>query len=99
MCGDIYMYQLSSRKLYFFFSSRRRHTRLQGDWSSDGALPISDLSLTRQESARRSAPPRMAFATILSAPQRTPHNRRSEERRVGKECRRGRVDNKAEKKQ
>src|ERR687898_2324540 len=21
--------------LYFFFSSRRRHTRLQGDWSSD----------------------------------------------------------------
>src|SRR5688500_19808864 len=24
----------------FFFSSRRRHTRLQGDWSSDCALPI-----------------------------------------------------------
>src|SRR5256885_9312039 len=22
-------------QLYFFFSSRRRHTRLQGDWSSD----------------------------------------------------------------
>src|SRR5256885_10867341 len=22
-------------RLYFFFSSRRRHTRLQGDWSSD----------------------------------------------------------------
>src|SRR5256885_8129191 len=22
-------------ELYFFFSSRRRHTRLQGDWSSD----------------------------------------------------------------
>src|SRR5688500_20329688 len=21
--------------MYFFFSSRRRHTRLQGDWSSD----------------------------------------------------------------
>src|SRR5256885_5696284 len=21
--------------IYFFFSSRRRHTRLQGDWSSD----------------------------------------------------------------
>ena len=21
--------------LFFFFSSRRRHTRLQGDWSSD----------------------------------------------------------------
>src|SRR5438093_6664071 len=25
----------------FFFSSRRRHTRLVSDWSSDGALPIS----------------------------------------------------------
>src|SRR5256885_8064452 len=24
-----------SRKCFFFFSSRRRHTRLQGDWSSD----------------------------------------------------------------
>src|SRR2546426_3751562 len=27
---------------YFFFSSRRRHTRLQGDWSSD--VCSSDLS-------------------------------------------------------
>src|SRR5205807_6743808 len=26
---------------FFFFSSRRRHTRLQGDWSSDVCLPIS----------------------------------------------------------
>src|SRR5256885_1167774 len=25
---------------FFFFSSRRRHTRLQGDWSSACALPI-----------------------------------------------------------
>src|SRR5688500_582244 len=24
----------------FYFSSRRRHTRLQGDWSSDVSLPI-----------------------------------------------------------
>src|SRR5256885_7836065 len=40
---------------FFFFSSRRRHTRLQGDWSSDvcssdlptrfnGPLPLSILS-------------------------------------------------------
>src|SRR5688500_20020231 len=28
--------------LYFFFSSRRRHTRLQGDWSSD--VCSSDLT-------------------------------------------------------
>src|SRR5205807_3136821 len=30
--------------LYFFFSSRRRHTRLQGDWSSD--VCSSDLVAT-----------------------------------------------------
>src|SRR5688500_15347574 len=29
--------------IYFFFSSRRRHTRLQGDWSSD--VCSSDLSV------------------------------------------------------
>src|SRR5256885_9882748 len=34
----------------FFFSSRRRHTRLQGDWSSD--VCSSDLKLTvRQRDA------------------------------------------------
>src|SRR5256885_7626927 len=25
----------ATRLVFFFFSSRRRHTRLQGDWSSD----------------------------------------------------------------
>src|SRR5256885_3391126 len=30
---------------FFFFSSRRRHTRLQGDWSSD--VCSSDLSWLR----------------------------------------------------
>src|SRR5256885_8556564 len=30
---------------FFFFSSRRRHTRLQGDWSSD--VCSSDLATTR----------------------------------------------------
>src|SRR5256885_13040955 len=29
-------------EIYFFFSSRRRHTRLQGDWSSD--VCSSDLA-------------------------------------------------------
>src|SRR3989454_7760153 len=29
--------------MFFFFSSRRRHTRLQGDWSSD--VCSSDLSI------------------------------------------------------
>src|SRR5205807_637009 len=34
-----------SLRLEFFFSSRRRHTRLQGDWSSDVALPIYRLKI------------------------------------------------------
>src|SRR5215210_9191503 len=32
---------IQSTNSFFFFSSRRRHTRYIGDWSSDGALPIS----------------------------------------------------------
>src|SRR5256885_11622133 len=32
-------------RLLFFFSSRRRHTRLQGDWSSD--VCSSDLRILR----------------------------------------------------
>src|SRR5256885_12233637 len=31
---EMTIYELS-RIVFFFFSSRRRHTRLQGDWSSD----------------------------------------------------------------
>src|SRR5256885_10413719 len=34
-------------KLLFFFSSRRRHTRLQGDWSSD--VCSSDLFIVSPE--------------------------------------------------
>src|SRR5688500_20334855 len=34
----------------FFFSSRRRHTRLQGDWSSD--VCSSDLSMGGMTSSR-----------------------------------------------
>src|SRR5256885_4709074 len=34
--------------LFFFFSSRRRHTRLQGDWSSD--VCSSDLMMRRDDS-------------------------------------------------
>src|SRR5256885_2421633 len=37
---------------FFFFSSRRRHTRLQGDWSSD--VCSSDLRRTRAPPARAS---------------------------------------------
>src|SRR5256885_11658460 len=34
---------ISLTNCHFFFSSRRRHTRLQGDWSSD--VCSSDLNL------------------------------------------------------
>src|SRR2546426_5003201 len=34
---------------FFFFSSRRRHTRLQGDWSSD--VCSSDLAFPRARDA------------------------------------------------
>src|SRR5205807_7911326 len=30
-----FLYSKGQSSLFFFFSSRRRHTRLQGDWSSD----------------------------------------------------------------
>src|SRR5256885_11976808 len=36
--------QLPESRSLFFFSSRRRHTRLQGDWSSD--VCSSDLQLS-----------------------------------------------------
>src|SRR6266566_5088216 len=64
----------------FFFSSRRRHTRLQGDWSAD--VYSSDLPAQPAGGSgprdRRTRPP---------GSRRRPRAGRSEERRVGKECR------------
>src|SRR6266566_2718976 len=70
----------------FFLSSRRRHTRLQGDWSSD--VCSSDLIgfgaevfLRRQlQSCLDSLEYDIAVDILLVV-------HRSEERRVGKECR------------
>src|SRR5256885_2916108 len=89
----------------FFFSSRRRHTRLQGDWSSDvcssdlvaanhfeaqaardglveasGALRTIAVSLTKIANDIRwmGSGPLTGLGEIQL---------RSEERRVGKECR------------
>src|SRR5262249_57805058 len=95
----------------FFLSSRRRHTRLVSDWSSD--VCSSDLELRR---AFRMLPPQVLDLSVGVAPfghRRPPvaedsrdlcwcplvsrygqditdmlrHWVRSEERRVGKECR------------
>src|SRR6516162_11429879 len=63
----------------FFFSSRRRHTRLQGDWSSDGALPIWWCAHHCRAVRGSISRPRTTEAIVAV--------KRSEERRVGKECR------------
>src|SRR5256885_10839660 len=88
----------------FFFSSRRRHTRLQGDWSSD--VCSSDLTGTKNWGVRRVPlipDARTLFSRIRNERSDEPLDAkvfrvrecqkaldracRSEERRVGKECR------------
>src|SRR5438477_5116614 len=71
---------------FFFFSSRRRHTRLTCDWSSD--VCSSDLS-PRPSSRRRSfsAPRCIDFPGFVCYTSEVWSTARSEERRVGKECR------------
>src|SRR2546429_590020 len=86
--------------LCFFFSSRRRHTRCSRDWSSD--VCSSDLFLASAHADKRvllsklptgerfftfepALPPNPLFPRVI---ERVAFDRnRSEERRVGKECR------------
>src|SRR5438477_3468623 len=74
----------------FFFSSRRRHTRLTCDWSSD--VCSSDLVIVSLLSVVRVKVLSRRVETVLSADgqvqtQLSAGDTRSEERRVGKECR------------
>src|SRR5690348_18492137 len=85
----------------FFFSSRRRHTRWTGDWSSD--VCSSDLAQAgeraavvvrgRRERVQDLAEPVRAGVRDAGAPRGEQHGdrgaeeHRSEERRVGKEGR------------
>src|SRR5256885_13065169 len=89
---------------FFFFSSRRRHTRLQGDWSSDvcssdlppppvAAAPARDVApaavrLSDDDGAADTATLSRA-EPVLTETMAELYLRqgRSEERRVGKECR------------
>src|SRR2546430_9458648 len=88
--------------LFFFFSSRRRHTRFDCDWSSD--VCSSDLDNARNDSARpreraeRSSKALFSYFVLFSIGFSNLYNfvlhvffgklaARSEERRVGKECR------------
>src|SRR5207253_5623742 len=74
---------------WFFFSSRRRHTRWPRDWSSD--VCSSDLSVTVGDYVYSAAPWDEAIVSSADVVvMLTPHDEfRSEERRVGKECRGG----------
>src|SRR5256885_12175048 len=78
--------------LFFFFSSRRRHTRLQGDWSSDvcsSDLPCSYRHGNRgnKNKARLKFVMRERGFDWLRDAIEEEYRDRSEERRVGKECR------------
>src|SRR5256885_2476291 len=61
---------------FFFFSSRRRHTRLQGDWSSD--VCSSDLRRGDRRH-RRASGQTCAIPRRLRTHVRHPQGRRSEE--------------------
>src|SRR3712207_8688586 len=96
--------QIEITCVFFFFSSRRRHTRYWRDWSSD--VCSSDLvrpvppgeGLADHGDERPVA--RVCLRQVAPAQERDPERReelgrgeaearplRSEERRVGKECR------------
>src|SRR3712207_8291310 len=79
---------------FFFFSSRRRHTRYWRDWSSD--VCSSDLQNggqpTLEEVANLAGVSRSTVSRVINESPRVSEEartavRRSEERRVGKECR------------
>src|SRR5205807_4923901 len=82
---------------FFFFSSRRRHTRLQGDWSSDVCSSdlLAETVVVVPVLAEVASPSTLAMVSApvlrkLTAPLVLLKARfvtRSEERRVGKECR------------
>src|SRR5215211_8975979 len=67
---------------FFFFSSRRRHTRSLCDWSSDVCSSdlFGELSLLLHTRHTKTA-------TALEDTELMVLPKRSEERRVGKECR------------
>src|SRR5699024_11470623 len=95
VCGHVVVFVL----LLFFFSSRRRHTRSKRDWSSD--VCSSDLKSAPATAPWHTSSSCGTTACTSTASRAFPQARRrarrpamwpcpvrSEERRVGKECRR-----------
>src|SRR5690625_5467066 len=83
---------------FFFFSSRRRHTRWPRDWSSDVCssdlephdLPLRlpfRIKIRSPFPAAEGQPGQAVFESLLK--RKKLYDTRSEERRVGKECRYG----------
>src|SRR5258707_9622003 len=71
---------------FFFFSSRRRHTRYWRDWSSD--VCSSDLAISPTQLTLNAGHSQQFAATVTGTNDQTvTWSVRSEERRVGKECR------------
>src|SRR5262245_63920298 len=86
---------------FFFFSSRRRHTRCLSDWSSDvcssdlahsrtissmpGVFQMSVDEIVRECAAVKSLG--IPSVILFGIPEEKDEVGRSEERRVGKECR------------
>src|SRR2546430_7977632 len=64
--------------LFFFFSSRRRHTRFDCDWSSDvcssDLTPACTAALTDLSSASSAEPPRLMFADRKSTRLNSSHS-------------------------
>src|SRR5438046_4688379 len=86
--------------VFFFFSSRRRHTRLVSDWSSDvcsSDLGRTAINMTAATTLRCAALPGIIGVKeasgdldqmgLVCAGKPKGFHVRSEERRVGKECR------------
>src|SRR5438874_12443503 len=78
---------------FFFFSSRRRHTRSLRDWSSDVCSSDLTSSIVRGSTLARTALWPASPTSIhgrcwtSTPPPSLAASPRSEERRVGKECR------------
>src|SRR2546427_371026 len=68
---------------FFFFSSRRRHTIFDCDWSSD----VCSSDLLQRKLQALIPVPEAFFPVTLEHRHEHYAEHRSEERRVGKECR------------
>src|SRR5690554_7655843 len=85
---------MSSPVVSFFFSSRRRHTRCGRDWSSDvcssdleAASEAKRFAAEFERTARQLDTHRAAADDLFDTLETLERGYRSEERRVGKECR------------